>query len=118
MTYKIGTLKDLEEVQEKIPPDVYNKIHDIVSMLDREYGGADTRNIDTSDGGIVLFGDSNGSIAEVEKIINLDKRVPEWVERIGAEYLNVLYIVTNEYSINVIIKKDIAPKKLIEELED
>jgi hypothetical protein len=114
MFLKIGTLSGFEKIKDKLPVEVRGKIQAIVTMLDREYGGADTRNIDMSDGGLVLFGDNNESIAEIEKIISIDKRVPEWVESIGAEYLDVLYIVTNEYSINVIIKKDIAPKKLIE----
>jgi type III secretion system FlhB-like substrate exporter len=51
MTYKIGTLKELEEVKEKIPADIYNKIHEIVSMLDREYGA--DRNVEENDGGYV-----------------------------------------------------------------
>jgi hypothetical protein len=113
MLYKIGTLEQFEKIKDKIPVEVRDKIQAIVTTLDREYGA--DRNVEDSDGGFVLFADSKESLTEVEKIIRIDKRVPELVESVGMEYLNVLFICNNEFGINLIISKDIAPKNLADE---
>jgi hypothetical protein len=97
MVYKIGTLKQFEEVKENIPSAVYNAIYSIVATLDREYG--EHRNVDESDGGFVVYADSQDEIKDVIKVMHLNKKVPELMDDIG-DYLNVLYLKNNEYGIN------------------
>jgi len=112
---KIITLSGLERIKDRLPEIVHDKIQAILSVLEKEYGA--DRNVDTSDGGFVLFVDSEESIAEIEKIISISKKIPEYVEAINTKYLNALYILTNEFGINVIIRKDIAPETILNEFE-
>jgi hypothetical protein len=115
MLHKIGTVKELEKVKRKIPSDVFRKILEIVTILDREYGA--DRNIDENDGGFVLFADDEAGIAEAEKFVDIQKRTPEIVEQVVTEYVNTLYVKTNEFTINLISKKTVTPKKLTDELD-
>ena len=103
MYHKIGTIKQLEEIKEKISLDVYDKIYDIISVLDREYGA--DRNFEDNDGGFVIYADSQDEIDEVRNIMHLNKKVPELVDVIGG-CTNVLYLKNNEFGINFI-----APRK-------
>ena len=103
MFYKITTLTELEEIKEKLPDEVYGKIHDIIATLDREYG--EKRTIDTSDGGYVVYADSREEIDEAIKVMCFEKKTPELVDIIGG-YLNTLYLRHNEFGVNFI-----APRK-------
>jgi hypothetical protein len=112
---KIGTRREYAAVKHNLPETVREVIHKIVTALD-EYGVY--RNITESDGGFVMFADSQEAIAEVEKIIDINKKLPEWVEPIGGDYLNALYLRHNEFAITLIIHRNIAPQILLDELED
>ena len=103
MFYKIGTLKDLEEIKEKLPSDVYYEIYAIVATLDREYG--EDRNVDNSDGGFVVYADSQDEIKEAIKIMHLNKKMPELIDVICG-YLNTFYLKNNEYGINFIAPRE------------
>ena len=99
MYYKIGTLAELEKVKEKIPYDIYSKIYNIVSMLDSLYG--EDRNVDESDGGYVVYADSQDEIQEAIKVLHFDKKVPELIEDMQG-YTNTLYLENNEYGVNFV----------------
>ena len=116
MFYKIGTIAEFEKIKNKLPDIVREKIHIIVSGLSKEYG--EFRSVQTADGGFVLFGDNAEALTEIRKIISIDKKMPEWVESIGAEYLHAIFLRHNEMAISLILKKEFAPEKLIDELED
>jgi len=103
MYYKLGTIKDLEAVKDKIPTEVYDKIHEILSTLDNEYGA--NRNIDENDGGFVVYSDSQDGIDEALKITHLDKKMPELVDVIGG-YINSFFLKNNEYGINFIAPRE------------
>ena len=107
MYYKLGTIKELEEIKDKIPEEVYTKIHDILMTLDNEYGA--DRNIDESDGGFVVYSDNQDGIDEAIKVMHLDKKMPELVDSIGG-YLNALYLRHNEYGVNFITPRDSKSK--------
>ena len=103
MIYKIGTLKQLETVKKNIPSDIYNKIYEIVAMLDREYGA--DRNVEDNDGGYVVYADSQDEIKQAIKLMRLNKKVPELVDVIGG-YINKFYLKNNEYGINFIYPRE------------
>jgi len=105
MTYKIYTLKQLEEIADHIPIYIYNVIHNIVAMLDYEYG--ENRNVDEADGGFVVYADSQNEIDEAVKAMHLNKKIPELVDVI-AGYTNTLYLKNNEYGINFIAPRELA----------
>ena len=103
MYIKIGTLKQLAEVKSKIPNEIYDKIYSIVSMLDDLYDA--DRNVDNSDGGFVVYADSQDGIQEAVKVMHLNKKVPELTDVIGS-YTNTLYLKNNEYGINFIAPRE------------
>ena len=107
MYYKLGTVKQLEAVKDSIPAEVYEKIYDIISTLDSEYGA--NRNVDENDGGFVVYSDSQNGIDEAIKVMKLDKKMPELVDSIGG-YLNALYLRHNEYGINFIAPRESKSK--------
>ena len=113
----IGTVAEYEKVKNKLPEVkiVRVKICAIVTLLDDLYGA--DRNVLEADGGFCLFTDTNEGMTELQKVIDITRRLPESVQTLGAEYLNALYLRHNEFGINLIIPKDIAPKNILDELE-
>ena len=107
MVYKISTLKELEAVAEHIPICVYNKIHAIIAMLEHEYGA--DRNVDESDGGFVVYADSQTELDEAVTVMHLSKKIPELVDVIGG-YINKFYLKNNEYGINFIAPREVKNK--------
>ena len=104
MVNKIGTVADLVAIRGRLPPVVYKAIHSIVEMLDKEYGA--TRNVDTDDGGYVLYINSNEDLDS----ISLCKSTPEEFGYIDADkkYICVLYLSNNEYGITLIAPTEVA----------
>ena len=104
MIYKFTTLKELEENGENIPIHPYNEIYKILEMLDYEYG-ADRDEICESDGGMVVYADSQEELDEAIKDLHFDKKTPELVDDIGG-YLNTLYLRHNEFGVNFIAPRE------------
>jgi antitoxin component HigA of HigAB toxin-antitoxin module len=102
MFYQINTVKELDEIKNKISDEVYDKIFEIISMLDRLYG--ENRTVD-NDGGFVVFANSQEELEEAIENLHFAKKEPELVDVIGG-YLNTLYLRDNEFGVNFI-----APRK-------
>ena len=113
MTTKVGTVEELLSVRQHLPPVVYKAIYHIVRMLDRQYGA--TRNVETSDGGYVIFADCASDLGELALL----NSPPEEVSYIAPsrEYINALFLLSNEYGINVIMPAGIAPVAILKELD-
>jgi len=115
---KVGTVTELEAVKESLPPEIRREVHRIVRILDQEYGAS--RDIDHSDGGVVLIAQTVEDIVEVNKSYNgILQRPPEQVNLLQTEppYLNALYLTNNEYSINILLPLSIAPAERLIEIE-
>lgn len=108
---KIGTVKELERVKKKIPFALYNKIYNIVTILDHEYG--EHRNIDVNDGGFVILVDSVEAVLQAEKIIDININKAEYVEIINDNYLHIFFLRNNEFGINLIIQKELLSRENI-----
>ena len=104
MIYKILNVKELEKVRENLPEEIYDKIFEILSTIDREYGDSEHRTIE-NDGGLVVYADSQEELDEAIKELRFDKKVPELIEVIGG-YENKYYMLHNEWGANFF-----APRK-------
>ena len=102
MVYKIISIKNLEEIKDKLPGDAYEKIYDIISVLDREYG--EHRTVE-NDGGLVIYADTEEELEEAVKNLHFSRKTPELIDAFGG-YVNKLYLRDNETGFNFI-----APKK-------
>ena len=110
MIYKFTTIKELEKIGEHIPIHPYNVIYKILAMLEYEYG-ADRDEICESDGGMVVYADSQSELDEAIKQLHFDKKPPELVDDIGG-YLNALYLRHNEYGVNFIAPRESHSKNI------
>lgn len=112
MLYVIGTVKEAEQIKNKLPLEVYETVLKIISVLDT-YG--------TDDGGVVVIAETVSDLTEIEKrYFRIDSNRHECVDLVKCEkeqYINVLYIHNNEYATNIILPLKIAPKILLNELE-
>ena len=116
--YKAGTVKEIKEIEGKVPDRVYLEVLGIVTMLDQVYG--EDRDIDNDDGGIVLVAENTGDLNYFsEHYMKFDSNRHEAVHLLHSEkesYLNVLYLCNNEYGINLFIPLSIAPKIFLRKL--
>ena len=112
MIYKFTTIKELEKSGENIPIHPYNVIYNILAMLEYEYG-ADRNEICESDGGMVVYADSQEELAEAIKELHFDKKTPELVDDIDG-YINTLYLRHNEYGVNFIAPREPHIKNIFE----
>jgi len=119
MLYKFGTKKEIEAIKGEIPDVLYQTALNIVKSLDENYGA--DRDVDEEDGGFVLVLENVQDIEEAaDWHIRLDKDTHEHVNLVKCEdgdYINALYIMNNEFGMNVFLPKDIALKILLDDLE-
>lgn len=115
MLYKIGTVNELETVRGKLPRGTYPTVHQIVAVLDKEYGA--DRNIDKEDGGFVLVAET---VADLEQALTaypvLGALKPEQVNICNGGYINALFLCNNEFGINLLMPRSLAPKKITDEI--
>ena len=119
--YKVGTAKELAQYVGKMDNDLYDAAFRVVKILDDVYGA--NRDVDNNDGGFALIAEN---IEDVELISrrykNLESDTYEAVDIInsssGRYILNVYFLNTNEFGINVILPLEIAPKVLLKDLPE
>lgn len=119
MIYKAGTVTQMVGLRDKIPKEVYFCALRLATILDGFYG--EERNIDSDDGGILVFLET---MADVEEFCRIHMRMDgnnheavEWVHCEAGNYLNVFYLCNNEFGINVFLPVGIAPKNLLDEVD-
>ncbi len=108
---KLGTRKQLEDLQTQIPIEVYDLCFDTVATLDECYG--EDRNITTDLGGFVVVIENTAQFLEL-KNYNLDifTEVAEFVDVIGTDectYVSALFLLSSDFAIKVVTKKEIVP---------
>ena len=115
---KAGTVKELSQFEKEIDRNVYNAALRIVKMLDEVYGAG--RDLDNSDGGVVLIVDNIQDIADIEqRYVRLDSNRHEAVDIVKCEnrtYVNALFLCNNEFGVNIFMPMDIAPQALLRDL--
>ena len=118
MLYIIGTIGDLAQIEGKVSDALFRAVLDEVTVLD-SYGSE--RDSFTDDSGIVLIAETAQDVAEIaERYFPIDNNNHEYVNYIDGdtEYVNILFLTTNEYSVNVICPYRLLPEILAAELQE
>ena len=113
MLPRIGTKLEYRLNQEafsKLPKDVLMKMEEILDILDSAYG--EMRNVMTDLGGFVQVLQTPSQWKQFLEDNSIDKEMYEFVEDINGQYIYLLYLKSDDYSIAVIAPKDILDIEL------
>ena len=113
MVYKIGNIADLESLP-LVDDTVLELLCHHASVLSHEYG--ENRNINTNDGGYVLYAVPGTSIEEIKAFFDISKHSPEYVNTYG-NLCEAVYILTNDYAVVVIMSTSDAPTEILNEID-
>ena len=119
MIWKLEHLRDMQKLPANIQLGITDKICSLLLTLDQEYGR--DRNAASADGGYVLFASAGTSAEELKPFFDYTHMTPECIETIPldgtADYVNALYLLNNEFGINVLLARKDAPQEILHELE-
>lgn len=113
---RVGTTKDIELNKESLstlPSELVSKMKEIVEILDTNYSA--DRNILESLGGYCQVVQSDCEWKEFLKNSRVDKLAYEFVESINDEYVYILYMMSSDYSVAVLIKLSVVDFEFEEE---
>ena len=111
----LGTVKDLESMN--ISNEILKeKLKDYLSALDDNYGA--DRDIYEDDGGYALIIDDENDVYEADEYVYLEDENYEYVEPLGDDYVLVMKLCNNEFSILTIIRRDVCPDVLLRALRE
>ncbi len=114
MYIKISHLKETENLS--LPNEVLETIKGIAKSLDDNYGKHRQYN---DDGGYIIFADNKDDLQLIcELEIDIEACTFEYAEPIQTAneiFINVLYLLNNEFAVTVIMPRNIAPKNILAE---
>lgn len=113
MIYKIGTVDDTQKVV--FDSDTAKQIvcfH--ADVLTSEYGA--DRNIDTDDGGYILYVTKGTPAQEIKASFDYTKHLAELVHLQNGVY-SAIYIINNDYVVVIISDASDTPPEIIKEYE-
>lgn len=115
MLYKYGTMLEVYQNASQLPEEVRTVLLSGTETLDREYG--QDRDY-TETGGYSIIIETERDLIALREIVNVDKRLCEWVMRLGTSgFVCALYVLNNDYSIMLIMPETIAPQSILQEIE-
>ena len=113
MVYKIGNISDLESIA--ITDDnAYALLSQYARLLSYEYG--EDRNVDTDDGGYVLYAMPGTNDKDIKDYFDYSKHTVESVDRFGSLVV-AMYILHNEYVVLIVTSEDDAPEEIIKDID-
>ena len=116
MLYRIGTEKEIPLLSSHFPDRVIEEVLAGAVVRDSEYGAdRDYTNI----GGYSIIIETSEDIPQLKAILDYEHHPCEWATRIGnTGYVSALFILNDDYTIDVFMPLAIAPEAIIKELED
>ena len=114
MVYKFGNISDLATI-----PFAHEKAREICAqyarVLTSEYG--EERNIDTSDGGYILYAMPGTRSEEIKAYFDYSKYTMEYVDVFG-EVCSALYLLSNDYGVVIVMSVADAPIEIKKEMDE
>ncbi|MBQ8497079.1 MAG: hypothetical protein IJ489_06485 [Clostridia bacterium] len=112
MLYPIGTHRQLQAIKEKIPALVLKQISDVIEGLDNLYG----KERDFYDvGGYIIFAETREDIFQFQnEILDYTAHPCEWHYAID-DYISILFLLNNDFTVTLIAHKTITPKEILED---
>ena len=114
MVYKIGNLSDLDTLP-LIDDTALEILHHHAKVLSTEYGKE--RNIETSDGGYVLYATPGTKAEEVKAYFDYSKHTPECVNAYG-KICEAVYLLNNDYGVVIIMSTADVPTEILNEIDN
>ena len=113
MVYKIGTIADIS----KLPPlekhfEMF--LTNCARDLTKAYGA--DRNVDTDDGGYLLYVEKDTPYDEIKKCFDYTAHTLEYAN-IFYEVACATYLLNNEFAVTLVMYADNLPKEIEKELE-
>lgn len=115
MLFIIGNRDDLFKAQSDIPQEVFIKIFEDINIMDAIYGNR--RNY-LSAGGYSLVAQTKQDLLTVLKLFDYHAHPFEWAEKVTDDYISVLYVFNNDFSITIYMPISICPHDYIDFEED
>lgn len=112
MVYKIGTIADMDSIafeNDNIKQTVYH----YVSILTYEYGA--DRNIETDDGGYVLYATMGTTAEEIKAFFDYTANLVEFVD-VKDGVCSALYILSSDYGVVIITSLADTPPEILKEI--
>ena len=113
MVYKIGNVSDLESIA-ITDANAYALLSQYAKLLSYEYG--EDRNVDTDDGGYVLYATPGTNDKDIKDYFDYSKHTVESVDRFGSLVV-AMYILHNEYVVLIVMSEADAPEEIIKEID-
>lgn len=112
MIYKIGTVDDMKSIvfeNDTIKQLVYHHAR----VLTCEYGA--DRNIDTDDGGYILYATMGTTAEEIKAFFDYTKNHIEYVD-VQDDVCSALFILSNDYVVVIITSFADTPPEILKEI--
>lgn len=113
MVYRLGHVAELRNLPATTLA-AWQWLHEQLYLLDEQYGVE--RNSMEDDGGYVLFMEKGTAWSELQRYGDFDGKLSESIEQRG-DWCSILYLMNNEFSINIVMAVDDLPIVLKKELE-
>ena len=113
MVYKIGNISDLESIV-ITDENAYALLSQYAKLLSYEYG--EDRNVDTDDGGYVLYATPGTKSEDIKAYFDYSKHTVESADRFGSLVV-AMYILHNEYVVLIVMSEADAPTEIIKEID-
>lgn len=111
----LGTVRECTRLNGYLPQQVIGEILRGLAVLDAEFG-VDRNYFET--GGYSLVADSEEDLYWARKVFDDRCHKCEWATRLGGgDYISVLYLLNNEFSVMLYIPISLANDDILENLE-
>ena len=114
MIHKLGNVSDLERLPYADPVTMRN-LYELTSVLTNEYG--EDRNIDTDDGGYVIYAPPGSAAEEIKACFDYTKHTVEYVNR-DHGICCAFYILNNEFTVTIVMSIADAPTEITDAFEE
>ena len=114
MVYKMGNIADVESVpfEDERSREICTQY---ASILTAEYG--QDRNIDTDDGGFILYATPGTSPEEIKAYFDYTKHTVEYVDVFRA-VCSALYLLSNDYGVVIVMSIADVPEEIKKEMNE
>ena len=117
MLYRVGTQSEWVALEGGFHHSIMEELKSYIDVLDLEYGlNRDYLEV----GGYALIAETEEDLKRVKDVLDYDTHPCEWAMRLwgGTGYVSALYLLNNEFSIQLYMPESIAPDDVLQELTD
>lgn len=114
MIYKIGSIADMDNIVFD-SQDARELTYHYASILTHEYGA--DRNIDTDDGGYILYGTSGTTTEAIKSFFDYTQYEAELVHQQG-DTCSALFILSSDYGVVIITSLIDTPPEILKEINN